>query len=78
MKSEEHAAIVAFVEGSKHGWEYQPTARVVNAGFETNPEAECVEITVMVGHLFSEKASDYKPESTQVFSMAGARVALGY
>lgn len=78
MTEKEREAVLAFVASSKHGWTHQPTARVVNAGFDTNPEAQCVEITVMVGHLLSDETGDYKPETARVFSMAGARVALGY
>lgn len=75
---QEYAEILAFVAGSDHGWTHQPTARVVNAGFDTNPNAECIEITVMVGHTLSDVLNDYKSEVYRVFSMAGARLALGY
>lgn len=78
MTPEEQAQVLAFVASSKHGWTHQPVAKVVSAGFDTNPEAQCIEITVMVGHVLSDVMNDYKPESTRVFSMAGARVALGY
>ncbi len=78
MTPSEQAQVLNFVASSQHGWTHQPVAKVVNAGFETNPQAECIEITVMVGHSLSDVTGDYKPESTRVFSMAGARVALGY
>ncbi len=75
MTPREAEAIIAFVNGPHDVWEDQPSARVVNAGFETNPSAECVEVTVVVRVLGGRL---YGVESTKVFSMAGARVALGY
>ena len=78
MTPQEKLDILAFVSQSDHGWTHQPTACVVNAGFPTNPLAECIEITVMEGHALSEATGDYKPVQIQVFTMAGARIALGY
>jgi len=78
MTPQEKTEVIAFVGQSNHGWTHQPTARVVNAGIATNPAAECIEITVMEGHSLSEATGDYKPVQSQVFSMAGARIALGY
>lgn len=78
MTPKEQLEVKGFVGQCDHGWTHQPTARVVNAGFPANPEAECIEITVMEGHSLSEATGDYKPVQIQVFSMAGARIALGY
>jgi len=78
MTPVEFQKICSFVNGDRHGWEYQPTARIASAGFETNAGAECVEITVWVGHILSDRLADHRPETVKVFSMAGARVALGY
>jgi len=78
MSPKEQDEILAFVRESDHGWKHQPTATVASAQFETNPEAKCIEITVMVGDALSDQTGRYRPETSKVFSMAGARMALGY
>lgn len=78
MNKRETEEILSFVAGRHHEWTHQPVARVVNAGFDTNPVAECIEITVLVGHALSDITGEYRPHVSKVFSMAGARIALGY
>ena len=78
MTQQETMGVLAFVGQSDHGWTHQPTARVVNAGIATNPPAECVEITLMEGNDLSDITGNYKPVVEHVYSMAGARLALGY